>query len=146
MLVETGRCVRRFFVDSYPIRVFRNAGDGVRYPSARPMKVYSSLWDGSSWATDGGKVKVDWSAAPFVASYRSFGLPSACDADAVPRVDCAAQAAGAWWGNGAYAERPLAGKNGRRLARVRSHFVFYDYCADRARYPSVPQECAYNDA
>ena len=33
------------------------------------VNIYASLWDVSTWATQGGKVPLDWTAAPFVASF-----------------------------------------------------------------------------
>ena len=64
----------RFWVDSIPIRVFKKNGEaaGIPYPSTRPMRIFSTLWNGDNWATDGGRVKVDWGKAPFVATYQSF--------------------------------------------------------------------------
>lgn len=69
----------RFYVDTTPIRVYKNNEDlGVPYPNSQGVGIYASLWDGSEWATDGGKVGLDWNAAPFVASFQGFGVDS-CD-------------------------------------------------------------------
>nr|ABK22838.1 unknown [Picea sitchensis] len=59
-----------FSVDDVPIR---------RYPRTdafptRPMWVYGSIWDASSWATDSGRYKVDYNYQPFVAKYTDFVL------------------------------------------------------------------------
>jgi xyloglucan:xyloglucosyl transferase len=60
-------------VDNIPIRVFSNLeAIGVPYPKNQPMKIQASLWDAEDWATQGGKVKTDWSMAPFTAYYRNF--------------------------------------------------------------------------
>ncbi|KAF8086390.1 hypothetical protein N665_0627s0002 [Sinapis alba] len=62
-----------FLVDGIPIRVFKNnEAHGVAYPKNQPMKIYSSLWEADDWATQGGRVKTDWSNAPFSAYYKSF--------------------------------------------------------------------------
>ncbi|KAA8550615.1 hypothetical protein F0562_002299 [Nyssa sinensis] len=60
----------RFYVDNIPIRVFKNNTNiGVSYPS-QPMQIEASLWDGDSWATDGGQTKTNWSHAPFKAHFQ----------------------------------------------------------------------------
>ena len=66
------KCTCRWYVDSIPIRVFRNyqKSYGVAYPTSRPMYAYSSIWAAEDWATQGGRVKTDWSKAPFVANYQ----------------------------------------------------------------------------
>ncbi|PWA83221.1 beta-glucanase [Artemisia annua] len=62
-----------WYVDSIPIRVFRNyQSEGIGYPNQQGMRVYSSLWNADNWATRGGLVKIDWTAAPFEAYYRRF--------------------------------------------------------------------------
>lgn len=68
----------RFYVDGRPIRVFKNNElIGVAFPKNQPMRIYSSLWNADDWATRGGRVKTDWSKAPFTATFREFNA-SAC--------------------------------------------------------------------
>ncbi|CAH1423494.1 unnamed protein product [Lactuca virosa] len=38
------------------------------------MGVYNSIWNADDWATQGGRVKIDWTHASFVVSYRSFEI------------------------------------------------------------------------
>ncbi|CAN1850943.1 Xyloglucan endotransglucosylase protein 1 [Linum perenne] len=53
--------------------VFNNLeSKGVPFPNKKPMSIHSSLWNADDWATQGGRVKADWTKAPFVASYRNF--------------------------------------------------------------------------
>ncbi|CAK9868154.1 unnamed protein product, partial [Sphagnum jensenii] len=66
-----------FYVDSTLIRVYPKKV-GILYPNIGPMAVYCTLYDGSDWATNGGKTEVDWSNAPFVASYKNFYI-DACE-------------------------------------------------------------------
>ncbi|KAI4326377.1 hypothetical protein MLD38_031699 [Melastoma candidum] len=68
-----------FYVDEIHIRVFENktASDGVAYP-VQPTYMYiqASLWNGDSWATDGGRTKANWSHAPYEVRFRGFGIDS----------------------------------------------------------------------
>lgn len=113
-------------VDGTPIREFKNHADrGVPYPSSQRMRLYGSLWDAEDWATQGGRVKTDWSRAPFVAQYRNFtAAPPATAADGRygQQMDAAAQQAMKW---------------------ARDNYMVYDYCADTKRFPQgAPPECS----
>eukprot|EP00253_Pinus_taeda_P014017 PITA_14017 len=129
-----------FLVDSIPIRVHMNieASAGVPYPSTQPMRILSTLSNGENWATDGGKAKIDWSKAPFVASYQSFEV-NACSGPSASSPPCANK----WW------EQPeFQSLNQYQLDRikwVRKNYMTYDYCQDRlGRFSSTPAECAFN--
>lgn len=53
----------RFLVDGIPIRAFLNKEvNGIPYPK--------SVWNADDWATQGGRVKTNWSHAPFVSTFR----------------------------------------------------------------------------
>ena len=68
----------RFSVDGTAIREFKNFESiGIPFPKTQAMRIYSSLWNADDWATQGGRVKTDWSKAPFTASYRNFNA-NAC--------------------------------------------------------------------
>lgn len=127
----------RFFVDDIPIRVFKNSKDlGVKFPFDQPMKIYSSLWNADDWATQGGRVKTDWSKAPFVASYRGFHIDG-CEASATAKL-CATQGK-KWWDQKAF--RDLDGRQYRRLAWVRKKYTIDNYCTDRKRFAKMAPEC-----
>ncbi|XP_021740189.1 probable xyloglucan endotransglucosylase/hydrolase protein 23 [Chenopodium quinoa] len=67
-----------FSVDGTPIREFKNMESiGVPFPKSQAMRIYSSLWDAEDWATQGGRIKTDWTKAPFTAYYRNFNA-NAC--------------------------------------------------------------------
>ncbi|KAK9755214.1 hypothetical protein RND81_01G010100 [Saponaria officinalis] len=61
-----------YYIDDVLIRKVQKvdgmAGD---FPS-KPMKLDATIWDGSSWATGGGKFKANWTFEPFVAEYTNF--------------------------------------------------------------------------
>ncbi|GLJ06511.1 hypothetical protein SUGI_0040670 [Cryptomeria japonica] len=76
-----------FLVDNTPIRKYIRTSSST-FP-ARPMWVYGSIWDASSWATENGKYKVDYRYEPFVAKYKDFVL-----------IDCSDNKASACYGRG----------------------------------------------
>ena len=135
-------------MDDVPIRVFKNtsADLGVRYPFSQPMKLYSSLWNADDWATQGGRVKTDWSHAPFSASYRGFRA-DACVAVAGGKTSCGAAAAVGTEGAGAAAgdwyNQELDLTLQQRMRWVQRKYMIYNYCTDPKRYSQgLPAECS----
>ncbi|GLJ23351.1 hypothetical protein SUGI_0441820 [Cryptomeria japonica] len=121
-----------FSVDGTPVRVFKNNENvGVAYPKNQGMRIYSSLWNGDDWATRGGLVKIDWSKAPFVASYQNFNA-QVCTSSS----DCSANA----W----YSQASLDSGEQQQLRWVRKNYMVYDYCSDTKRFPQgLPTECTH---
>ncbi|GER53422.1 xyloglucan endotransglucosylase/hydrolase family protein [Striga asiatica] len=103
-----------FLVDNSPIRVYNNhESSGVPFPNSKAMRVYCSLWNADEWATQGGRVKTDWTKAPFVANYRNFKIEG-----------------------GAQSQAPELDANGRkRLRWVQQRHMVYNYCTDNRRFP-----------
>jgi beta-glucanase (GH16 family) len=129
-----------FWVDSIPIRVFKNNEEaaGIPYPNTRPMRILSTLWNGDNWATDGGRVKIDWGKAPFVASYQSFEV-NACSASSDSSPSCANN----WWDQPEF--QSLNQYQLDRIDWVRKNYMTYDYCHDSSgRFSAIPAECAFN--
>nr|GLL23776.1 probable xyloglucan endotransglucosylase/hydrolase protein 10 [Ipomoea trifida] len=129
-----------FMVDWVPIRTYRNHADkGVAYPRWQPMGLKISVWDGDSWATEGGRVKIDWSKGPFIASFKDYKI-DACVWKGNPRF-CRAVGPTNWWNNERSSTLTWAQ---RRLYRwVRKYHVTYDYCMDTQRFNnSIPKECS----
>ncbi|KAH7510750.1 hypothetical protein FEM48_ZijujUnG0098500 [Ziziphus jujuba var. spinosa] len=63
-----------FLVDNIPVREFpRNSAFPSVYP-LKPMSLYATIWDGSQWATHGGKYPVNYKYAPFVASFADMEM------------------------------------------------------------------------
>ncbi|PIN01972.1 Xyloglucan:xyloglucosyl transferase [Handroanthus impetiginosus] len=119
-----------FFVDNSPMRVFHNHESlGVPFPKNQPMRVHCSLWNADDWATQGGRVKTDWSKAPFVAYYRNFKI----DGCAVGTSSCGSRS----WQN-----QELDAKGRNRMRWVQQKHMIYNYCADVQRFPQgTPAEC-----
>jgi len=130
-----------FSVDNLPIRLFTNNEYlGMAYPDHQPMTIFSSLWNGDQWATQGGRIKIDWAAAPFVASYTNYNL-DACVAENA-NASCATFNANNWWDGAAY--QMLSSDQLGKLRWVEQNYMVYDYCSDTKRYPVTPVECAQN--
>eukprot|EP01018_Ginkgo_biloba_P031935 Gb_38322 [translate_table: standard] len=126
-----------FSVDGIPVRVFKNSEDlGVPYPKKQAMRIHSSLWNADDWATRGGLVKIDWTKAPFVASYRNFKA-EACVWN--PKGDASACSKSTSFQNEA-----LDSTQQQKLDWVRNNYMIYDYCADTKRFPqALPPECTH---
>ncbi|XP_073023323.1 probable xyloglucan endotransglucosylase/hydrolase protein 10 [Primulina eburnea] len=127
-----------FMVDWVPIRTYRNHKDkGVAYPG-KPMGLQVSLWNGESWATNGGKDKIDWASSPFIASFKNHKI-DACIWDQGPE-SCWAGGPDKWWNNERFNSLTWAQ---RRLFRwARKYYLTYDYCQDNQRFNNtLPKEC-----
>ncbi|CAD6265820.1 unnamed protein product [Miscanthus lutarioriparius] len=121
-----------FKVDNLFIRSFKRYAD-LPYPSSKPMTLHATLWDGSYWATEKGKVPIDWSSAPFVVSYSSYSA-NACVSGGACRAGrdgwMSRQLDSAEWGTVRWAER---------------NYMRYNYCQDGWRFPQgLPAECSRN--
>ncbi|KAK8550739.1 hypothetical protein V6N13_119243 [Hibiscus sabdariffa] len=93
-----------FLVDRIPIRVFTNKEEkGVLFPRKQAMSIRGSVWNADDWATQGGRVKTNWTHAPFVSTFRSF-IIDACEL--LPETDdilaqCG-KLSGFWWDKPAF--------------------------------------------
>uniref|UniRef100_A0A0E0DZN4 Xyloglucan endotransglucosylase/hydrolase n=1 Tax=Oryza meridionalis TaxID=40149 RepID=A0A0E0DZN4_9ORYZ len=132
------------FVDETPVRVLKNLtsrGPEFEFP-AKPMRPRGSVWDGSDWATDGGRTKVDWARAPFTAAFQGFAV-DACAAAAgggVSSDDCGSP--DTWWWNGGEYRRLTAAQQAA-YDGVRGNLT-YDYCTDKSKnHPVPPPECSF---
>ncbi|GLT65023.1 hypothetical protein SLA2020_374780 [Shorea laevis] len=119
-----------FFVDDVPIRRYPRKSD-VTFP-LRPMWVYGSIWDASSWATENGKYKADYSYQPFVGRYRNFKL-GGCMADGPE--SCRPPST---------SPSPSGGLSHQQVSAmewVQSNYLVYDYCQDPKRDHTLTPEC-----
>ncbi|KAL2481357.1 putative xyloglucan endotransglucosylase/hydrolase protein 32 [Abeliophyllum distichum] len=119
-----------FFVDDVPIR--RYPRKSVETFPLRPMWVYGSIWDASSWATEDGKYKADYRYQPFFGKFTSFKA-SGCTAYA-PRW-CRPVSASPFRSGG------LTGQQYRAMQWVQSRYLVYNYCKDYKRDHSLTPEC-----
>ncbi|KAK4351647.1 hypothetical protein RND71_030960 [Anisodus tanguticus] len=125
------------FVDNIPIRVFKNNSNiGVGYPS-QPMQILGTIWDGDSWATDGGNTKTNYSFAPFKAHFQDFNIVS-CPIISSNTNNCNSQSY--WWSRSKYWK--LSSTQRKRYEEYRAKYLTYDYCDDKSRFPTTPPpEC-----
>ncbi|KAL2476602.1 Xyloglucan endotransglucosylase/hydrolase protein 15 [Abeliophyllum distichum] len=130
-----------FLVDNIPIRVFtNNEAIGVPYPKSQPMRVYCSLWNADEWATQGGRIKTDWTKAPFIASYRNFNA-NGCVSGASSQSSCATKT-GDPLNNESWQTQTLNASDRNRLRWVQQKYMIYNYCTDVQRFPQgLPPEC-----
>jgi len=137
-----------FLVDGTPIRLHSNLEHrGIPFPKDQAMGVFSSIWNADDWATQGGRVKTNWTNAPFVATYTGFEI-DACecpvtvaDADNARRCSSGGQKR-YWWDEPTMAE--LSVHQSHQLKWVRAKHLVYDYCTDTARFPVIPVECEHH--
>lgn len=103
------------------------------------MQIEASLWN-ASWATDGGRMQISWSYAPFEARYRGFDV-ARCSVDKSSDMN-QCYASHYWWNEVRFWE--LDSNQRRRYQNVRRHHMVYDYCSDTHRHPRPPTECQYS--
>ncbi|KAG6415131.1 hypothetical protein SASPL_122533 [Salvia splendens] len=118
-----------YFVDDVPIRRYARKSDAT-FP-LRPMYVYGSIWDASTWATENGKYKADYNHQPFVGKYNNFKI-GGCQAGA---ASCRPASASPSGGAGLSRQQLAA------LAWVQSRYKVYDYCRDSQRDHRQTPEC-----
>ncbi|KAL0732917.1 hypothetical protein Bca4012_009127 [Brassica carinata] len=128
-----------FYVDNIPIReVKRTASMGGDFP-AKPMSLYATIWDGSKWATNGGKYGVNYKFAPYVAQFTDMTLHG-CAVDPTEKVPSCQ--------DGAAEDLLLASEitvpQRKKMESLRRKHMTYSYCYDHARYKVALPECVVN--
>lgn len=141
-----------FSVDGTPIREFKNLESiGVPYANNQSMRIYASIWNAEYWATQGGRVRTNWTEAPFTATYQNFQieacvwssgksscnpnskLPSLLERDADDLDD-----EDDWLEE----ESDFIINEGVKWAQEK--YMIYNYCSDLKKYPrGLPAECVY---
>ncbi|XP_054825573.1 probable xyloglucan endotransglucosylase/hydrolase protein 33 [Prosopis cineraria] len=133
-----------FLVDNIPVREFTHSN---KYPSiypSKPMSVHATIWDGSEWATHGGKYPVNYKYAPFVVSFTNMEL-SGCISNPTELATVSSCVK-------AISSSLLDPVNGPEFIKLsqqqieamdwaRRKLMFYSYCNDRPRFKVLPPEC-----
>ncbi|TVU32523.1 hypothetical protein EJB05_24254, partial [Eragrostis curvula] len=117
-------CMIVWFVDGVPIRLYKNS-QGVAFPSSQQMSGFMSIWASTdAWATQGGRVRTDWSKAPFVSNYRDIRLPVNDDFPA-HSGPC-----------------ELNKDQMGHMQEIQGKYMLYNYCHDSKRFNGqMPGEC-----
>ncbi|ONK69459.1 uncharacterized protein A4U43_C05F23100 [Asparagus officinalis] len=134
-----------FLVDNIPVReINHSVAMSKAYPS-KPMSLYATIWDGSDWATRGGKKPINYNFAPFVASFKDFEMEGCLwNQTKSSSPSCSNNNV-----NDRQGLDPIYGQDFIKLSQqqkvamdwVRSKFMFYSYCNDAKRFSAIPPEC-----
>ncbi|XP_049411891.1 xyloglucan endotransglucosylase/hydrolase protein 31-like [Solanum stenotomum] len=119
-----------FFVDDVPIRRYPKKSDAI-FPQ-RPMYVYGSIWDASSWATEDGRIKADYKYQPFVGKYNNFKI-GGCTTNDNP--SCRPPSGSPSRSGG------LSRQQNDAMEWVQRNYKVYDYCRDPQRDRTHTPEC-----
>ncbi|WOL20138.1 hypothetical protein Cni_G28940 [Canna indica] len=124
-----------FYIDNIPIREVVRTAMGGCYPS-KPMSLYATIWDGSSWATLGGRYKVNYKYAPYVAEFKDLVIHGC----AVNPVDHSSPCGRP--DTAVYDLLTMSFEQRVLMNRFRRKHMTYYYCYDRDRYTIPPPECS----
>ncbi|KAK8507943.1 hypothetical protein V6N13_055411 [Hibiscus sabdariffa] len=128
-----------FYVDNIPIREFkRTAAMGGDFPS-KPMSLYATIWDGSDWATNGGKYRVNYKYAPYVAEFSDLILHG-CTVDP---LEFSSKRCDDIQSPEQLKTRITPSQRSKMHSFRRKHMT-YSYCYDQTRYKAPPPECMVN--
>ncbi|OIW10691.1 hypothetical protein TanjilG_16063 [Lupinus angustifolius] len=129
-----------FYIDDVPIReVLRSVEMGGDYPS-KPMSLYATIWDASNWATSGGRYKANYKYAPFIAEFKDLVLKG-CPVNPIQEVSDDKACADQHIDLEAQEYATMTPMRRRAMHKFRKHFMYYSYCYDTLRYPTLMPEC-----
>ncbi|XP_074587918.1 putative xyloglucan endotransglucosylase/hydrolase protein 30 [Curcuma longa] len=133
-----------FYIDDVPIReVVRTEAMGGDFPS-KPMSVYATIWDGSSWATAYGRIKINYEYEPFVSEFADLVLHG-CPVDPIQKAVEAADRCAESVEELMSADFALLTPRKRAaMRRFRERYMIYCFCYDQHRYGNVTfPDCDY---
>lgn len=128
-------------MDNIPVReVIHNTAIATAYPS-KPMSVYATIWDGSQWATRGGKYPVNYKYAPFVASMGGVEMEGCILSQKDMAPSCSRSSPSSLDPVDGERFAKLSSQQITGLEWARGKHMFYSYCQDKSRYKVLPPEC-----
>ncbi|KAE8796154.1 putative xyloglucan endotransglucosylase/hydrolase protein 16 [Hordeum vulgare] len=123
-----------FLVDNKLIRQIKNKMmNGSPYPNYQPMRVFSTIWNADDWATQGGRVKTDWTQAPFTAYFRNYKATS-CSQGQNSNV-CGQSSP-----NGLFNQQQDQMQQ-QQVKEVDAKYKVYDFCDDSKRRIGSSEDC-----
>ncbi|KAK9755215.1 hypothetical protein RND81_01G010200 [Saponaria officinalis] len=123
-----------YYIDDLIIRKVQKVDGMARDFPSKPMKLYATNWDGSGWATDGGKYKANWTFEPFVAEYTNFTVAGCRFHPDKKLTFCG--------GDGSYTVcGPTTPVDLMKYKEFRNQHLIYSYCDDKGRYNPLLPEC-----
>ncbi|XP_042456883.1 probable xyloglucan endotransglucosylase/hydrolase protein 28 [Zingiber officinale] len=123
-----------FYIDNIPIReLVKSQIMGGDYP-AKPMSLYATIWDGSTWATSGGRYKVNYKFAPYTAEFADLMLHGCAANPSDHKTICMGN-------DDVYNGITMSADQRLLMEKFRKKRITYSYCHDRIRYPTPPPEC-----
>lgn len=125
-----------FYVDNVPIReIRRTEAMGGDFPS-KPMSLYATIWDGSEWATNGGRYKVNYKYAPYIAEFSNLVLHG-CAVDPIEQSSSKCDVTP----NSKSISTDITATQRTKMESFRKKHMQYSYCYDKQRYKFPPSEC-----
>ncbi|KAL5759792.1 hypothetical protein ACOSQ2_018630 [Xanthoceras sorbifolium] len=137
-----------FLVDNIPVREFPNRGAFSSVYPSKPMSVYMTIWDGSEWATNGGKYPVNYKYAPFTVSLAETEM-TGCVSTSTSNPTHPEPVSSCSKGSASSSSDPVNGPDFISLSKqqsmaldwARRKLMFYSYCKDASRFKVLPAEC-----
>ncbi|CAN8293458.1 unnamed protein product [Cochlearia groenlandica] len=125
-----------FYVDNIPIReVKRTESMGGDFP-LKPMSLYATIWDGSKWATNGGKYGVNYKYAPYITQFTDMILHG-CALDPTENIpSCEEEVA-----EDLRVMSEITALERNKMDSFRRKHMTYSYCYDHIRYNVVLPGC-----
>jgi xyloglucan:xyloglucosyl transferase len=100
------------------------------------MAIYGSIWNGDDWATRGGLDKINYTYAPFTATYSRFQIDACAVRQPSVWPPCFANTTSFWWSN-----YTLSDSEKRSYTSFTKRYTIYNYCNDKGRFRTMPREC-----
>ncbi|CAM8942137.1 unnamed protein product [Rhodiola kirilowii] len=124
-----------FYVDNIPIReIKRTEAMGGDFPS-KPMSIYATIWDGSDWATNGGRYRVNYKYAPYIAEFSDLVLHG-CTVDPIEQTTKSCDT------TQSNIPTVITRDQRKKMESYRKKHLTYSYCYDKTRFKSTPPpEC-----
>eukprot|EP00897_Mesotaenium_endlicherianum_P000409 jgi/Mesen1/10369/ME000080S09753 len=112
-----------WLVDGIPLRQLERSTFGRKFLQKgyvyQPMFLHFTMWDGSSWATDHGNIKADFSLAPFQMQIGNVDFSNSCEWKR-PFLPCAKSYSNSW-------DTSLSASKIAEMNDYKSKYMIYNY-------------------